>query len=132
MAAALAVVTTVGAALGLVVTNPSVDDYEVHAGQQLVAFLSTELCQGDGLPMVLQLWIRDCPGLVASQEAALAALAVRFTSRRNLGVASLYSTSIGGQPLLPGLTLPEVEVVTLGVAGQFVLLRTKTDAGSLE
>ena len=82
--------------------------------------------------MVLQLWIRDCPELVASQQAALAALAVRFTSRRNLGVASLYTTSIGGQPLLPGLTLPEVEVLTLGVAGQFVLLRTETDAGSLE
>ena len=132
MAAALAIVTRSGVALGLVVTNPSLKDYEVHAGERLVASLSAELCQGAGLPMVLQLWIRDCPELVASQQAALAALAVRFTSRRNLGVASLYTTSIGGQPLLPGLTLPEVEVLILGVAGQFVLLRTETDAGSLE
>ena len=132
IAAALAVVTAVGVALGLVVTNPSLKDYEVHSGEQLVAYLPAEFCQGEGLPMVLQLWISDCPGLVASQQAALAALAARFTSRRNLGVASLYTTSIGGQPLLRGLTLPEVEVLTLGIAGQFVLLRTETDPGSLE
>ena len=132
IAAALAIVTTVGVALGLVVTNPSLEDYEVHAGEQLVAYLSDELCQGAGLPMVLQLWIRDCPGLVASQQAALAALAVRFTSRRNFGVASLYTTSIGGQPLLRGVTLPEAEMLTLGVAGQFVLVRTETDTSSFE
>ena len=118
--------------MGLVVTNPSMEDYEEHAGEQLVAFFSSELCQGEGLPMVLQLWIRDCPGLVASQQAALAALAVNVTSRLNLGVVSLFTTKVGGQRLLPGLTLPEVDVLTLGVAGQFVLLRTVSDPGSLE
>jgi len=132
MAVALVVVTSVGVALGLVVTNPSLKDYEVHAGERLVASLSAELCQGAGLPMVLQLWIHDCPGLVASQQAALAAMAVNFTSRRNFGVASLYTTSIGGQPMLQELTLPEIEVFILGIAGQFVLLRTETDADSLE
>ena len=132
IAAALAAFVTVGVGLGLVVTNPSMKDYEEHAGEQLVAFLSSELCQGEGLPMVLQLWIRDCPGLVASQQAAFADLAVNFTSRLNLGVISLFTTKIGGQRLLPGLTLPEVEVLTLGVAGQFVLLRTVSDPGSFE
>ena len=107
------------------VTNPSLEDYAVPAGEQVGAYRSDELCQGAGLPMVLQLWIRDCPGLVASQQAALAALAVRFTSRRNFGVASLYTTSIGGQLLIPGLTLPEAEMLTLGVAGQFVLLQNR-------
>ena len=132
IAAALAAFVTLGVGLGLVVTNPSMEDYEEHAGEQLVAFLSTELCHGEGLPMVLQLWIRDCPGLVASQQTALAALSVNVTSRLNLGVVSLFTTKIGGQPLLPGLTLPKVEVLTLGVAGQFVLLRTVSDPGSLE
>ena len=107
-------------------------DYDEHAGKHLVAFLSSELCQGEGLPMVLQLWIRNCPELVASQQAALAALAVNVTSRLNLGVVSLFTTKVGGQQLLPGLTLPEVEVLTLGVAGQFVLLRTVSDPGSFE
>ena len=132
IAAALAAFVTVGVGLGLVVTNPSMKDYEEHAGERLVAFFSSELCQGEGLPMVLQLWIRDCPGLVASQQAALAALAVNVTSRLNLGVVSLFTIKVGGQQLLPGLTLPEVEVLTLGVAGQFVLLRTVSDPGSLE
>ena len=132
IAAALAAFVTVGVGLGLVVTNPSMKDYEEHAGEQLVAFFSSELCQGEGLPMVLQLWIRDCPGLVASQQAAFADLAVNFTSRLNLGVISLFTTKIGGQRLLPGLTLPEIDVLTLGVAGQFVLLRTVRDPGSFE
>ena len=108
------------------------EDYEEHAGEQLVAFLSSELCQGEGLPMVLQLWIRDCPGLVASQQAALAALGVNFTTRLNFGVVSLFTTKISRQPLLPGLTLPEVQVLTLGIAGQFVLLQTMSDTDSLE
>ena len=132
IAAALAAFVTLGVGLGLVVTNPSMKDYEEHAGEQLVAFLSSELCQGEGLPMVLQLWIRDCPGLVASQQAALATLAVNATSRLNFGVVSLFTTKVGGQRLLPGLTLPEIDVLTLGVAGQFVLLRTVSDQGSFE
>jgi len=132
IAAALAAFVALGVGLGRVVTNPSMKDYEEHAGEQLVAFLSSELCQGEGLPMVLQLWIRDCPGLVSSQQAALATLAVNATSRLNFGVVSLCTTKVGGQRLLPGLTLPEVDVLTLGVAGQFVLLRTVSDRGSLE
>ena len=77
---------------------------------------------------MLQLWIRDCP-VWWHLNRRFAALLVSRPSQ--FGVASLYITSIGGQPLLP-VTLPEVEVLTLGVAGKFVLLRTDTDAGSLE
>jgi len=128
VAAALAALTAAGAALALAFTNPTVNDYENHAGEQLVALLSKELCTSEGLPMVLRLWVRDCPQLVASQRQALARLAGRFTSRFNLGVASLYITRVGGQQLLPGFTLPTAEVVTLGIAGRFVLIRSDTDA----
>ena len=131
VAAALAALTAAGAALALAFTNPSLSDYEAHAGDQLVALLSKELCTSEGLPMVLRLWIRDCPQLVASQRKALAQLAGRFTTRVNLGVASLYTTRVGGQQLLPGFTLPTAEVVTLGIAGRFVLIRSDTDAGGL-
>ena len=129
--AALAALTAAGAALALAFTNPSPSDYEDHAGEQLVALLSKELCTSEGLPMVLRLWIRDCPQLVASQRQALAQLAGRFTTRVNLGVASVYTTRVGGQQLLPGFTLPTAEVVTLGVAGRFVLMRSDTDAGGM-
>ena len=131
VAAALAALTAAGAALALAFTNPSLSDYEDHAGEQLVVLLSKELCTSEGLPMVLRLWIRDCPQLVASQRQALAQLAGRFTTRVNLGVASMYTTRVGGQQILPGVTLPTAEVVTLGVAGRFVLIRSDTDAGGL-
>ena len=107
-------------------------EYEAHAGQQLVTLATRELCENSGLPMVLRMWIRDCPGLVASQQSTLAALAGRFTTRRNLILASIYTMRVGGQELLPGLKLPGVEVVTLAGAGRFFTLRTTTSDGGGE
>ena len=132
LAAIIAVVIGAGGALALAGTNPSMQEYEAHAGEQLVTLATRELCANNGLPMVLRLWIRDCPGLVASQQSTLAALAGRFTTRRNLIVASIYTTQVGGQELLPGLTLPGVEVVTLAGAGRFFTLRTTTSDGGAE
>ena len=74
--------------LSLVVSNPSLEDYQAHAGDQLVRLGTKELCDEPTLPMVLRLWIRNCPELIASQRDALAALAGQFTTRRNLVVAS--------------------------------------------
>ena len=119
-------------ALSLVFSNPSLDDYQAHAGDQLVALGTKELCDEPSLPMVVRLWIRNCPELIASQRDTLSALAGQFTTRRNLVVASLYSTRMGGQELLPGLRLPGFDVLTLGVAGRFVILRTDASSGSQE
>ena len=130
--ALLAGVVAAAGVLSLVVTNPSLEDYEAHAGAQLVTLGTKELCDDPTLPMVLRLWIRNCPELIASQREALAALAGQFTTRRNLVVASLYSTRMGGQELLPGLRLPGFDVLTLGVAGRFVILRTDASNGAPE
>ena len=116
--------------LSLVFSNPSMDDYEAHAGAQLVKLGTQELCEAPTLPMVLRLWIRNCPELIASQRDALAMLAGQFTTRRNLGVASLYSTRMEGKELLPGLRLPGFDVLSLGVAGRFVILRTDAINGA--
>ena len=116
--------------LSLVVSNPSLEDYQAHAGDQLVRLGTKELCDEPTLPMVLRLWIRNCPELIASQRDALAALAGQFTTRRNLVVVSLYSTQMGGQEMLPGLRLPGIDVLTLGVAGRFVILRTDASKGA--
>ena len=132
LAAIIAVVIGAGGALALAGTNPSMTEYEAHAGRQLVTLATQELCENSGLPMVLRLWIRDCPGLVASQQPTLAALAGRFTTRRNLLVASIYTTRVGGQELLPGLTLPGVKVVTLAGAGRFLTLHMQTSDGGAE
>ena len=118
--------------LSLVFSNPSMDDYEAHAGAQLVKLGTRELCEAPTLPMVLRLWIRNCPELIASQRDALAVLAGQFTTRRNLVVASLYSTQMEGKELLPGLRLPGFEVLSLGVAGRFVVLSTDASNGAEE
>ena len=121
-----------GCAAVLILTNPKPDDYSDHAGQQLVGLLTQELCRSNGLPMLLRMWVRDCPQIVASQQQVLASLAARFTTRLNLGVASVYTTQLGGQDLVPGLTLPHVKAVTLAAAGQFVMMRSESDNGRLE
>ena len=111
--AALAALTAAGAALALAFTNPSPSDYQDHAGEQLVAPVQGVVHVG-GLPMVLQLWICDCPSWW--RPAAGAGSTGRTLHHPGqLGVASVYTTRVGGQQLLPGFTLPTAEVVTLGL-----------------
>jgi hypothetical protein len=119
-------VVLVAGAVGLASTNPGPDAFEEFAGDQLTRLLTEELCEPDGLPMVLRLVIRDCAGLVHSQRRTLGRLALEHTRRRNLGVASLYRTDLGGQELMGSLRLPHYRAMTLAAAGQFVLLRTDT------
>ena len=117
--------------VALAFANPSSEDFKSYAGGQLVSVISDELCEG-GLPMVLQLWVKDCPRLIRDQEPALAELAGQFSRRLNLGLASIYTTELGGQDLLPTLRLPEYSVTTLGIAGQFVIVQSESDAGKIE
>jgi len=122
----------VAGALALIWTNPSFDDYEAHAGDQLVLLAAEELCEENAISMLLRLWVKDCSALVTSQRGALADLAGRFTTRWNFGIGSLYITQLGAETLLPGLRLPEVEVLSLGLAGRFVILRAETNPGMEE
>jgi hypothetical protein len=54
---------------------------------------------------------------------------VAGSRRTNAGLFSLYITQLGGQTLLPGLTLPRYSVLTLGVAGQLLMLRASSHEG---
>ena len=76
--------------------------------------------------------MKDCPRLILDQEPALAELAGQFSRRLNFGFASVYTTEIGGQDLLPTLRLPQYSVTTLGISGQFVILHSSSDAGKIE
>ena len=130
--AAAAVLLVAGSGAALFVTNPTREDYRGFAGGTLVKLATKEICERQALPMVLQLWISDCPRLIAEQEQSLALLADQFTRRWNLGLASVYLTTVGGQNLLPALRLPRYSVTTLGLAGQFLLLKADSDDGKLE
>lgn len=111
----------------LVATNPDEQDFEAFAGERLVRLAAEELCDQGGLPMVARLLIQNCSELVLGQQAVLGQLALQGSRRLNAGVFSLYSTQLGGQTLLPGLRLPRYRILTLGVAGQLVMLQAGRD-----
>lgn len=108
---------------GLAFTNPGPAAFEDYAAGRLTALLRDELCREDGLPLMLRLVIQNCPAMVEAQRPVLGKLAALQTRRRNLGLLSLYSTSLGGQQVLPNWRLPRYKALTLAVAGRFVVLQ---------
>ena len=121
------ILTLLGSAAALAITNPNLQDYQAHAGEQLVGLATDELCGQRGLPMLLRVWVKNCPALIADQQPSLAALAGQMTTRTNLGLLSVFSTKVGGQQLLLGWRLPRYTVTTLGVAGHFITINTRSD-----
>ncbi|MGC6482696.1 MAG: DUF4359 domain-containing protein [Synechococcus sp.] len=123
------VVALVGTATTLAITNPTLKDYQTHAGEQLVDLAIEEICGQRGLPMLMRLWVNDCPAVMASQQTNLAALAGQVSSRLNLGLLSVFSTTVGDQRLIPGLQLPGYTITTVGVAGQFITVSNRSHQG---
>jgi hypothetical protein len=118
-----------GLATALAWTNPGPVEFEAFAGERLVELAAEEVCGEEGLPLLLRLVVRDCHGLIQSQRRALGSLAAQATHRYNAGLFSLYATEVGGQQLMPGLAVPRYHALTLGVAGQLLVLRADSDAG---
>ncbi|NQV10419.1 MAG: DUF4359 domain-containing protein [Cyanobacteria bacterium] len=117
-----------GGALALAFTNPGPPEFEDFASEQLVERAIGEVCGPDGLPAPLRLVIKNCPELIRGQRQMLGSLAGRSSQRQNFGLFSLYRTAIGGPSVLPFLSLPTYHALTLAGAGQFVILRTSSDA----
>ena len=111
-------------------SNPPPRDFEDFAADQLVTLAVKEVCGPQGLPMLLQLVVQDCPKLMLSQRQTLGSLASQASRRWNFGLFSLYRTDLGGQTGLPGFSLPRYRALTLAGAGQFLVLRTDSDPGS--
>ncbi|MCX5945286.1 MAG: DUF4359 domain-containing protein [Cyanobacteria bacterium] len=118
------------AAASLAWSNPPPEEFEDFAADQLVNLAVKEVCGPQGLPMLLQLVALDCPKLMLSQRQALGSLARQASRRWNFGLFSLYRTDLGGQPLLPGFTVPRYRALSLAGAGQFLVLQTETAPGS--
>ena len=114
------------AAGGLALTNPSPADFRAYASDRLVEELSEELCGDGGLPVLLRMAINNCVGLVKAQRAALAAVVLSHTRRRNYGLLSVFESELGGQSLLRW-QVPRFRSTVVGVAGQFVLVSAATD-----
>jgi hypothetical protein len=106
---------------GLVVTNPAPEAYTRYATEQAEQYLSTEICTE--LPAGLGPLLADqCPELVQTLQPQVATLIEDRTERLNLGVASLYRTTLG----IPELTmLPQYRIETLGILGQFITYRAE-------
>ncbi|PSJ07225.1 hypothetical protein C7K55_00175 [Cyanobium usitatum str. Tous] len=114
------------AAGGLALTNPSPADFRAYASDRLVEEISKELCGDGGLPVLLRMAINNCLGLVQAQRAALAAVVLSHTRRRNYGLLSVFESELGGQSLLRW-QVPRFRSTVVGVAGQFVLISAASD-----
>ena len=114
------------AGAGLAFTNPSSADFQAYAADRLVDEISEEVCGEGGLPVLMQMALQNCQGLVLAQRGPLAALVAGHTRRHNLGLLSLYRSDVGGQTLLLW-QVPRFRSTVVGVAGQFVLIRAAID-----
>ena len=111
---------------GLALTNPSLGNFRAFASDRLVEEISKELCGDGGVPVLLRMAINNCVGLVQAQRAALAAVVLSHTRRRNYGLLSVFESELGGQSLLRW-QVPRFRSTVVGVAGQFVLISAATD-----
>lgn len=104
---------------GFVATNPETEDYLQYASRQANVYLTEEVC--DELPPgVGDLLSEQCPELVQTLQPQVLSLIRDRTERLNLGVASLYRTSLE----IPGfVVLPRYEIETVGILGQFITYR---------
>jgi hypothetical protein len=112
--AGLAVLTA-----GLAATNPGPDAYFQYAQDKVGTYLTEEVCTE--LPEALQTALAgQCGSLVASLQPEVGRLIRDRTERLNLGVASLYRTTleIPEMPFLPGY-----RAETLGILKQFFTYR---------
>jgi hypothetical protein len=116
------------ASAALALTNPGPADFEAFAAERLVNWLAPELCRDSGLSLGVHLLLRDCPALVRSQRGVLGRMAAAATHRYDAGLFSLYVTELGGQTLLPGLTIPRYRAFTLAGAGQLSLLSASAES----
>lgn len=118
------------AAAALAWSNPGPGDFAGFAGDHLSDLLTHEVCHGSAVPLLLSVLSSDCPTLLRTQQPALASLARARSERLNLGLLSVYRTSLGGQRLFRQWSLPSYSVITLAAAGQFYVLQTSVQDSS--
>lgn len=102
-------------AAGMGFTNPARDKYLTYASGTLEKELENTVCKDSRVPKALSgvtdTLIGSCKNLLTSQRGTIESLLDNTTQRQNFGVASIYTTEVGGK-----------SYQTVGVFGNFVTL----------
>ena len=126
----LALLAALAVGFGLASTNPGRARFEEFAGEQLSEAITRDVCLQGNLSTLLRLVLPNCVAMVRQQQPVLGELAWAQTRRLNFRLFSLFFTELGGQQLLPNLRLPIYRAISLGAAGQMVLLSSSTSQAS--
>ncbi|NJM58040.1 MAG: DUF4359 domain-containing protein [Synechococcales cyanobacterium RU_4_20] len=108
-----------GAATGLILTNPGPAAYEAFAVEQARGYLKTDVCPKE-LPFIGKSLEAECHRFVESEAAQpqIQALISRGTERQNFVLFSLYRTELSAEslfPLIPSGVIPAYEVKSVGL-----------------
>jgi Domain of unknown function (DUF4359) len=102
-------------ATGMGLTNPARDQYLTYASGTLEKELENTVCTDSRVPKALSgvtgTLIGSCKNLLTSQRDTIERLLDNTTQRQNFGVASVYTTELGGK-----------SYQTVGAFGNFVTL----------
>jgi Domain of unknown function (DUF4359) len=102
-------------AAGMGFTNPARDKYLTYASGTLEKELESTICKDSRIPKSLSgitdTLIGSCKNLLTSQRDTIERLLDNTTQRQNFGVASIYTTELGGK-----------SYQSVGVFGNFVTL----------
>lgn len=101
----------------LAATNPSPQDYESFATQQLADYLKVKVCPE--VPALFNLQT-ECNRLVGSNQEVLRQLIAENTRQTNFLIFSFYTTNLSVASFLPSY-----RVETIGVFRQFHIIRAE-------
>lgn len=117
VAAALGGIALVAVGAAMAITNPSQDDYETFATQQLTGYLQENVCVKAPSEFGLQ---RDCQSLLKSKQSEIREFVATGTEQQNFIFFSIYRTNLS-------LTswLPSYRFETIAVFDRFYLYEAK-------
>jgi Domain of unknown function (DUF4359) len=88
-------------ATGMGFTNPARDQYLTYASSTLEKELESTICTDSRVPKALSgvtdTLIGSCKNLLTSQRDTIERLLDNTTQRQNFGIASIYTTKLGGK-----------------------------------
>lgn len=113
----------VGLSTVLAMGNPRPQAYETFATQQLIQYVSDNVCAD--APTVLDLQ-NECRTQLRSRQSDIQQLIATQTQRQNFLIFSIYQTNLSVSSMLPSY-----RVQTLGLFHHFYIVKAEEQRGSL-